>query len=354
MKRIKLIAAALSLTLLSACAKTTSPPFGNNDRIVWTYGNADERGELYTDSSGRLHFIDFETMQSALLCSKPNCAHAGEGECSSFGMDNHPILYGDKLYFFDVETDFDGYEIVDTTIVYKADPDGSNRVKVCGIEGLALLSYTRMLIVGGKAYFSMDKTGWNEDMTASSGYNEVWFCSFDFSMGTFERIEMLHEGWCSSSWIFGLYDGKVIFSYAYSKEKVPYLENVNDINKYFTNVYKTYDIEAETLADLTLPVPTYVGDGYYIYEKDSGEVVLSESGKELFLPDFAGLEVENGMLFGGEKCADLSNGKIYKLNSTDDPVVYSDGNYILKKFDGIKQAYDYIKISEKDYIGDAL
>lgn len=354
MKKIKLIAAALSLTILSGCANDSSASSENKARIVWQYGNADERGELFPDNMGRLYFRDFETMNSALLCSKPNCTHANDDECSAFGMSNHPILYGDKLYFFDVETDFVDDEVVDTTTVYKAEPDGTNRVKVSEIEGLNFRIFTRALIVGDKAYFSMNKVGWNEDMTASSGYDQMWFCTFDFSTEKLERVEMVYEGWCSTTWIYGLYDGKVIFSYDYSEERVPVLEDPSEIGKYITSVYKAYDIETKTLTDLTLPVPTYVGDGYYIYEKDGGEVVLSENGKELFLSDFSGSTIENGMLFGRETCADLSNGKMYKLNSPDDLVAYSDGYYILKRFDGVNQSYEYSKIPEKDYIGDAL
>ena len=78
-------------------------------------------------------------------------------------MDNHPILYGEKLYFFDDETSFDGDKMTCVTSVYKADPDGTNRAKIYTIDELNLLSYTRMLIVGDNAYFSMDKTGWNEE-----------------------------------------------------------------------------------------------------------------------------------------------------------------------------------------------
>ncbi len=353
MKRIKLIAAALLLTLFSGCAKTDSSPFGKNERIVWTYGNADEKGELYTDSEERLHFADFDTMQSAVLCSKPNCLHTNEKDCSSFGMSNHPILCDGKIYFFDVETNFDGDEITDITTVYQAEPDGTSRTKVSTIEGLALLNYTRMLIVGNKAYFSMDKTGWNDDRTATSGYNEVWLCSFDFSTGTFERIEKLHEGWCSGTWIYGLYDGKVIFNYAYSEENVPYLEDPSEIGKYFTYVYKTYDTENGELADLTLPEPMYVGGGYYVYEKDGGAIVLSEDGQETTLPDFpvnGNLTLADGKLFNcfGQTCADLSSGKTYSLKYSDDLTVYADGFYILKYLN------NYTKISEKDYIGDEL
>ena len=348
MKKIKLVAAALALAMLSGCAKASSAPSSRNERIVWNFANADEKGELYTDSNGRLHFVDFDTLQSVLMCSKPNCTHSNENECSAFGMINHPILYGDKLYFFDVETNFDGDGVTNTTTVYKAETDGTNRVKVCDIEGLELLFYTRMLIVDDKAYFSMDKTGWNEDMTASSGYNEVWFCSFDFSTGTFKRIEMLHEGWCSSSWIFGLYDGKVIFNYSYSDEKIPVLEDLSEIGKYITYVYKTYDTESGEMGELTLPEPVCVKDGYYVYEKDGGTVVLSEDGKEQFLPDFGGSVIENVFLFGQNKCAKLSSGKFFALNNSDNLVAYSNGNYIVKSING------YSKISEKDYIGEAL
>ncbi len=353
MKRIKLIAVALSLTILSGCVKTNSSPSGSNERIVWTYGNADEKGELYTDSEERLHFADFDTMQSAVLCSKPNCPHTNEKDCSSFGMSNHPILYDGKLYFFDVQTNFDGDEITDITTVYQAEPDGTSRTKVSTIEGLALLNYTRMLIVDNKAYFSMDKTGWNDDRTATSGYNEVWLCSFDFSTGKFERIEKLHEGWCSGTWIYGLYDSNVIFSYAYSEEKVPYLEDPSEIGKYFTYVYKTYDTESGELTELTLPEPMYVGGGYYVYEKDDGAIVLSENGKEMTLPDFpvnGNLTLADGKLFNcfGQTCADLSDGKTYFLKYSDDLTAYADGFYILKNLN------NYTKISEKDYIGDEL
>lgn len=352
MKKSGIFALITALAMLTGCAKESSAP-ENNARIVWTYGNADENGELYTDSDGLLHFIDFETMQSALLCSKPNCTHTSEKVCSAFGMGNHPILYGDKLYFFDVETDFDGDGITDTTTVYKAEPDGTNRIKVCTIEELDLEPYTRMLIVGDKAYFSMDKKGWNDERTASSGYNEVWFCGYDFSTDTLERIEKLHEGWCSGSWIFGLFDNKVIFSYAYSEEKIPFTLDTSEIGKYFTNVLRVCDIESGEISDLTLPEPLYVGNGYYVYEKDGGAVVLSENGEELFLPDFptsGNLFIANGKLFNYFKqvCADLSDGKMNVLNSSDNLVAYTDGFYILKNFD------EYSKIAESDYIGGAL
>lgn len=357
MKKIKLLAVLL-LAAISACAKNNDLPSENNTRIVWGYENANSDGELYTDSSDRLNFIDFQTMQSALLCSKPNCSHNNENKCSSFGMRNHPVLYGGKLYFFDVQTNFESDEVIDTTTVYKADTDGTNRAAVCEIKGLALETYDRMLMVGDKAYFPMVKYGWDEAYAGTSGYNEIWLCGYDFSANTFERIEKLHEGWASGSWIYGLFDGRVIFSYSYSEEKVPFDIDVSEIAKRFISVYKSYNIESKTVEDLELPEPLQVSGGYYVYEKDGGTAVICENKEEILLPDFPADTngtycIVNGKLFHCFKqlCADLTNGKMYALSSSDDLVAYSDGSYILKKYNEEAQKYEYTKIAESDYIG---
>ena len=357
MKKIKLLAAILLLAAISACAKSNDLSSENSTRIVWGYENANADGELYTDSSDRLNFIDFQAMQSALLCSKPNCNHKDEGKCSSFGIGNHPILYGGKLYFFDAKTNFEDDDVIDTTIVYKADTDGTNRAAVCEIKGLALPSFDRMLLVDDKAYFPMIKYGWNEAHTGTSGYNEIWLCGYDFSANTFERIEKLHEGWTSGLWIYGLFDGKVIFTYAYSEEKVPFDLSPSEIEKRFISVYKSYDIESGAVEDLELPEPLTVGGGYYVYEKDGGAAVICENTEELFLPNFPADAngtycIVNGKLFHCSKqlCADLTNGKMYALSSSDGFVAYSDGSYVLKKYNDETQKYEYIKIVESEYI----
>lgn len=357
MKKIKCLSTILLSAVISACAKGNLVPSDTNTYIVWQYENVYNDGELYIDSSDRLNFIDFQTMQSALLCSKPNCSHKSESECSAFGMKNHPILHNGNLYFFDVKTDFDGDEITDTTTVYKADTDGTGRVKICEIKGLALNYYERMLIVGNKAYFSMDKNGWNDAHTATSGYNEVWFCDYDFSTNTFERIEKLHEGWASGSWIYGLFDGRVIFSYAYSEEKIHFDLNVSEADERFIYVFKSYNIKNGTVDNLEFPEPLLVAGGYYIYEKDGGAVVICENGEEALLPDFPANTTSipciiNGKLFHCSKqiCADLTNGKMYALSSSDNVVVYLDGSYILKKYNEYSTIYEYSKIAENDYI----
>lgn len=205
----------------------------------------------------------------------------------------------------------------------------------------------------------MSKTDWDMDKGASTGYDECWWCSYDLSTNKFTRIEMLHGEWASNTWIYGLYDGKVIFNFSYSDR---HLITVEDVEKYSTTVYKTYDIESGEIADLTLPAPLVVEGGYYIYEKDGGMAVLNEKGDELLLPDFptkGGLTVADGKLFKffEKKCADLTSGKMYALNYPEDYlsfVAFTDGKYILSQFDNDTQTYEYYKIGKDELIGDAL
>ena len=360
MKITNLIAAVAALAMLSGCAKKSEAPSENNTRIVWNYGNVYENGMLKSDNMNRLSFFDFDTFQSALLCSKPNCTHKSADDCSAFGMSNHPILYNDKLYFFHSDWENDVDEIVDITTVWKADTDGTNRTKVCTVEGLRLQEYTRMLVIDNMLYFSMSKTDWDMDIGASTGNNECWLCSYDLSTNTFTRIECLREEWAGSTWIYGLYDGKMVFYFSYSDRHV---FTVEEVEKYITDVYKTYDIESGEIADLTLPKPLVVEGGYYIYEKDGGVAVLNEKGDELLLPDFptkGGVTVADGKLFNffEKKCADLTSGKMYALNLSEDFgnsfVAFADGNYILEQVDYDTQTYEYYKIDKKDLIGDAL
>ena len=358
MKITKLLAAFTALALLSGCAKKSEAPSENNTRIVWTYDNAYENGMLKLDNMERLSFFDFDTFQSALLCSKPNCTHKNADDCSAFGMRNHPILYNDKLYFFHTDTEFDGEEQTDITTVWKADTDGTNRTKVCTIEELTLHEYTRMLMIDNMLYFSMSKMGYNEDLT-SSGNDECWLCSYDLSTNKFTRIEMLRGEWAGNTWIYGLYDGKVIFDFTYSDRKVFTIE---EIEKYITTVYKTYDPESGEIDDLTLPKPLVVDSGYYIYERDGGVAVLNEKGDELLLPDFptkGGVTVADGKLlnFSEKKCAELISGKMYALNLSEDYlhfVAFTDGKYILSQFDNDTQTSEYYKIGKDELIGDAL
>ena len=359
MKFLKLLAAFTALALLSGCAKKSEAPSENNARIVDDYNNTYENGMLRTDDMFRLSFFDFDTFQSALLCSKPNCTHKNADDCSAFGMRNHPILYNDKLYFFQTDTDFDGDEPIDITTVWKADTDGTNRTKVCTIEGLALHVYTSMLLIDNMLYFPMSKMPWDMDIGATTGNDECWWCSYDLSTNTFTRIECLREEWAGNAWIYGLYDGKVIFQFTYSDRKMVTIE---DVEKYCMTDYKTYDLESGEIAELTLPKPLVVKDGYYICEKDGGVAVLNEKGDEISLPDFptkGTLTVADGKLFNffEKKCADLTSGKMYEVNFSEEfsfVVAFVDGKFIFEDIDNATQAHNYYKIDKKDLIGDAL
>ena len=112
----------LSAMFLSSCSPKTESK-AEYPRIVSPYINICQNGELYTNGE-RLLFCDFETMRTAFICPNPNCTHTDESECSAFGMDNHPILYNNNLYYLKAEIYKDrdlGYRYL--TYIYKADTE---------------------------------------------------------------------------------------------------------------------------------------------------------------------------------------------------------------------------------------
>lgn len=372
--KAKLTAMILSAALLAGCtAAETSPE--NKARIISSYTNVSDSGMLFSDSVGRLNFFDFESMNSAVLCTRPNCTHSDPDACSAYGMTNHPILYGDDLFFFGteiVEVQKDGKpEFSNVTTVYKADTDGTNRIAVQVIDGLYMPDI-RMVLVGDTAYFSMVKREFDE-YGSYTGYEEAWLCSYNISTNEFRKIEKTYEGYHSGTWIYGYWNNKVYFSISYADEFIPYPfgGGGDDLSDYFEqisavtqNEYKVYDTESGTLTDSDLPEPLCIDGGYYIYDKGGAANVIKENGEEMLLEDFQIPEVGNIYIYGdilfnyrNNVCADLSKGgEVKALNRDPDQYIkaYYNGSYIVSRDtvsgDGTVTDTQYEKVAIDQFI----
>ena len=275
MKRISFFAVILAVAMLSGCAKTETSP-ETDARIITTYRNICNNGELYKDSLGRLNFFDFESMQSALLCSRPNCTHKDENECSAFGMGDFPIMFGDKLYFFVTEIIYGDDSIREDTTIYRADLDGTNRTAMYTIEGFNIET-ARIILIGDTAYFGLRKVEWSEDMTTRSGREYLWFASYNIAENKFTMIEKLCEGYSTGIFIYGLWNGGICF-FKGSTETPWDPDDPLGKNKQWDNHMIMYDIAEGTFRESELPEPSCIDSGYYVYEKDGGFEILGEAG----------------------------------------------------------------------------
>ena len=153
----------LILTLLLALSGCGSAPEAGEtstyyDGVMNIYNN----GEFFTDYRSRLFYIDFTTMQSACVCPKPNCKHDNPDDCSSFGMSNHPIVYNGRLYFFTNEISRTEDGAKSSTTVRRADIGGTNREKMCTMDGLTVQPYDRAVLVGSTLYFTAEEKSFDE------------------------------------------------------------------------------------------------------------------------------------------------------------------------------------------------
>ncbi len=359
MKHITAFILALALLLTGCSAK----PSSDTSRVISGYGNLCNNGELYADSSGRLNFCDFESLQSVILCSRPNCTHNDPEECSAFGLGNAPMLYGDKLYAMTVTRDYSDGAWIKSTEILSANTDGTGRVTKKTITDRSPIAGSITLLMGNRIYFALQKTHLDE-MGNSDGYAEIYLCSYDFSSGEYAEISKAVEGYSSGLTVIGEYNGRVYYNTSHAEEKIPW-QNFADPNFDLSAllIYHSYayDPESGEISEID-EYPIYAGGGVLIVATDASSLersLIRTDGTRTdisYLTDFDG--AVNGYIFSRSHllAVEISSGKRFELLCGEDDTVrdYSDGKYIImrNKFeDESIVGREYLKLSAKELIG---
>jgi hypothetical protein len=299
MKRIvSVLSAAVIALSFSACGnkdKTDSENTANDWRIVSSFNlvESDKNGMFVTDSYSSLSFLDFSTMAQAQICDDPTCKHKNGSDCTSYGKENHPFLYGDKLYYFD-NTDFyetdDGYSM--DTQLWQCGVNGADEKQIAEFKGLTYETYDRLLIYGDTIYMCMDNQQYDKDFNELEPSEEL--VSYNLKSGETQNYGETVKGYSCGSWIYGAWDGKVIFSTSKAKNNKPYLDRVSEYaeengisdNEAMTsfvdeydNEYWQLDISAGELSACTLPEAMAVSDNFYYYADNGKAKYLDSDGK---------------------------------------------------------------------------
>lgn len=392
----------LSLLIFSSCS-AEEKAFAHGYETVRKcnmYSNLNLNGMLYMEScdevngeSSRLRFIDFDTMQSAVICSKPNCKHNDSGVCSAFGMNVSECftnIFGDKLYFFETVPEWSYDDSGKAPVLtwnlnlWSADLDGTQRKKIDTFEALEILD---LVVKGNTVYFTareqkkIDSGG----ATKLLGLPKAYLCAYDFENCVFQNLGKLCEGFEAYAAINGEYNGGLYIAGSYrEKEREFYnpdgseksLEELAKDNN-FTTVRYRFDFEAGALSDWDMPIstldendrikPMFISGGFYGYMDGNNAHIIDSEGNEMILKDYelstssADIPV-NGYYFNvtGDKggtssytAVELSSGKIFKINKKAVPkwhfvLTYHDGNYIV--YDEIGSG-DFKKVSPDELMG---
>ncbi len=340
MKRILPIALALMLAL-SGCS--SSPEAGEASIYYNGILNIYNDGEFFTTYRNQLCYIDFSTMQSACVCPKPNCKHDNPSDCSSFGMSNHPIAYDGGLFFFTNEIEMTESGAKSCTTIWRADIDGTNRVKMCVMDGLAFQSYDRAVLVGSRLYFTAAEVFYDE-FGRSTTLSAYYFMSYDFAENSLVNIKKLGEGYNGGAMVCGELDGKVYISCSYLSAELSYEVMIDAdafsqaFEKDSVKLLETYDISTGETARVD-EAPVYCRNGYLVYwNNETKETrVVSSGGSEITISGFGagGLyTIVNDKIFSMPDglVYDLKTNKTHKLicDGKYTVVYYIDGEYILR------------------------
>ena len=99
MKKV-LIFISAALMLFTGCGKKENSVKNQNKSdhlFIRNVYNIYEDGIIL--KSDPKMYIDFETMEKTVFCTKPNCTHKS-GDCVEKIVGETPIVYGDYIYFF--------------------------------------------------------------------------------------------------------------------------------------------------------------------------------------------------------------------------------------------------------------
>lgn len=347
----------LIFLLLSSCGVKTINS-DRHSRVASIFSNIGNCGELYSDSSGRLHFYDFTTMADVFICPNPNCPHTDSKSCSSYGMDCCPILYGDNIYFFDNSVEHTDKGIECTAKLYKAGTDGTGRVKMAELKGLSVAGYSRILLFDGKMYFCPEKREFT-DTGISTSHGSAYLYSYDFADNKFTELANLVSGYSCNTWIFGEFCGEIYLSYSYAENEYDYsiLMDENAVSP-FTVKNAKFNLENRNVEELDYTID-FISGGYLFTSTDSDSMTLHCSdGKVIKVPHFGDVSVLNGYIFDRTSLSvyEISTERSFMLktnNKMAEILGFLHGKYILRNY-GNSGERIYSKVEETDVIGDKI
>ena len=295
--------------------------------------NIYESGMIF-GGNGTKMYLDFETMEKTVLCSRPNCDH-NTSECTAKIIGDTPIIYGDHIYYFDVsdgvnETS-DGDEFYIDSKLKKISLSASETETVSEFTDCEPREYDGCVIFDDTLYFCGDDMNPTKDpyggITYANGGGTHYLCSIDLDSGKYINYGSIYDGDkqyegaanSSTAKILGYYDSRLFIQYSFMKEKdgIEKIESGIDARDVFTVLNFEFDTATKTLKESELPPPSYMDDDTYVYSNypENSSVVI-DKGKTY---NIDGVDVDligrsfNGKLFMYDCWYDITDGSKHSL-----------------------------------------
>ena len=264
---VKLWLAVLVAVVLSGCGK--APPAESGCREIEIFSSVTDSG-IVTTYPEPLQFVDFESKESAVLCSEPDCDHQWHSDndyCPAFEEHRYPFVYNGELYFFRSEMyrDSEG-EVVDTCNLMKSDVSGTNEKTVCSVPGPGVTSLY-VYLDQDVLYFPVNEY---ESSGAGNDERKVTLYACDLRGREAESCGVLVEGKDASVRTYGMTEDQMFYdTFTFTADveadmTAEEIEALIEIKSYVMDV-KTKEVRANEL-----PKPAFVYGGCYYYNRDDG------------------------------------------------------------------------------------
>ncbi len=364
MKKI-LIFCSIFCLIFCGCAKEENKT--DNTKFIASGTNYYKNGCIYGNETAM--FLDFDTMEKAPLCAKPNCTH-NSSDCIAKIVGDTPVFYNDYIYYFEsnggaVRETTDGREFYIDSKLYKASLETSETEVVCEFhDGAPIAKWAGYVLHGNELYFTTDDCNpvkgeyggysWGN----SGGYH--FLCSINLDTGEYTNYGSIYDGdkqydgaaYSSGANITGIYKDKMYIRYSFIKDNDALQSGNADIDSLYEHINFEFDFESNTWKETDMPFSRYMTDDIYTYyDSDSGKlnILTGEETKTLAVEhEPIVFSIFNNRLF------DASSGVWYNLEDMSEHstgrysdylmVAYHNGNYIFIK------GGNAVKLTEEEFL----
>ncbi len=366
----KIITIILSLAMLTAAVSCNKSSENEKTEVFNNFYEVPMEDEaIYLSDSGLAYIVDYETLETSLLCNIPNCTHM-YSDCIVSALDTSgqlPIIYEDAAYYFVNSSSFkdeDGKRVLDLkTKLMKYDFEKAEISEFAGFEDVLAGTNGGMYLIGSEMYFlttygnpKYDEVG-NVESSSSGGNGSLFSINLDtaeycdygevFDYEALKAEVPLAKNSTSMS-ITGKIGNELYIS-------VAYLKNENAAWSGFTY---TFNLETKEYRKINDYFSCWNHNGYRTY-LNNGILYISPEASEEYIagPEVASINtvrIHDDKVWCEESCYDIKSGMVKPLSEVctlRNPVCVGvfEGDYIVKGTnDEEKKTFERISAEELD------
>lgn len=345
MKRIFVYLFIVPCLILSTSCKETGENRAINNLEVFNnwYEVRAEDYALFFDKGGNPSVINYETMETTILCNVPNCTHTTSSCINLYLKDSLqlPVIYNDCMYFFvNVKSysEEDGKMLLDLeTQIRKYDFNNMSTEDVAVIEGVNANDSGGCYLVGSDYYFTANYGNPKYDelgnvISSNTGGGSSLF-SVDLSNGKITKYgkvfdeETLYNEYPSAinsttTYLMGKNKNELYIGISYVKEDItPEKLESGFVPVIYGETY-TFNIDAHQFNKIDNNFSMCSMNGYHTYfpEENDKELFIEniETGEIIVGPEilsYNAMSLFNDKVWHDSKCFDIKNKKDIEISS---------------------------------------